>query len=295
MFSLPVLLGLTTAFCWGSSDFLSRYQSERVGYYNTVVYALLTNLVVLILLYPALRPPMAAPLVPVLLMVGAGFLNFFAFIFLYRAFHTGVVSVVAPVAYTYPVVTSVLSIILLGSVLVLSEAVAIAAVILGVILLSTRFSELRTSVGGGGLPRVVAGVEWAVCSSLSFGVLYVVVGYATPFLYYFLPVVIIRGVGAVLGFVAAPAFKARVRPTRASFSLIILTMAVLEAVGLLTFNYGLFVGPNAIPVVAALSGMGGAVAASYALLLLKERLEKNQVMGAILAIAGVSILLFLVG
>lgn len=295
MQSLPIFLGLTTALCWGSSDYLSRYQSQRVGHYNTVVYALLTNLMVLILVYPLLRPPTPTALIPVLLMVGTGVLNFFAFIFLYRAFHRGVVSVVAPVAYTYPVVTTVLSIILLGSVLLVPEAIAIALVILGVVLLSTRVSELRAYVRGKGLPTVVEGVKWAVASSVSFGVVYVAVGYATPFLSYFLPVVIIRGVGAVIGFGAAPAFKADVRPTRASFSLFILAMALLETVGLLSFNYGISVGPNAIPVIAALSGMGGAVAASYALVLLKERLERNQVVGAILAVAGVFLLLFLAG
>ena len=295
MFSTAILLGLVTAFCWGSSDYLSRYQSERVGHYNTVVYTLFTNLVVLLLIYPFLRPPAAFPLAPLLLIIGGGALNFFAFIFLYRAFHKGVVSVVAPVAYTYPAVTTVLSIFLLGSALLATEAAAIASVIVGVVLLSTRFSELRGYLRGGRLPNVVQGVEWAVASSLSFGVLYAGVGYATPYLGYFLPVVVIRGVGAAIGFAVAPAFGERIRPTRASFSLVILTMAVLESVGLLSFNYGLSFGPNAIPVVAALSGLGGAVAASYALMLLKERLEKNQFIGAALAIAGVAALLYFTG
>ena len=293
--SLSIILGLTTALCWGSSDYLSRYQSERVGHYNTVVYALFTNLIVLVLIFPILRPPVTFALLPALLLVGMGVLNFFAFIFLYKAFHKGVVSVVAPVAYTYPVVTTILSILLLGSTLVAPEAVAIAGVILGVALLSTRFSEVREYIRGKGLPSVVEGVEWAVLSAVSFGVIYVGVGYATPFLGYFLPVVILRGVGAAIGFVAAPMFRTSVKPTRASFSSIIIVMAILESIGLLSFNYGLSFGPDAIPVIAALSGMGGAVAASYAIVLLKERLEKNQVIGAALAVAGVFALLYLAG
>jgi drug/metabolite transporter (DMT)-like permease len=290
--SLPILLGLTTAFCWGTSDYLSRYQSERVGHYNTVVYALFTNLIVLFLIFPVLHPPLAFALAPELLLVCMAALNFFGFIFLYRAFHRGVVSVVAPIAYTYPVVTTVLSVLLLGSTLVAPETVAITGVVLGVVLLCTRFSELRKYAAGKGLPGSSIGAGWAVASSVSFGTVYVGIGYATPFLGYFLPVIIIRGVGALLGFIVAPAFKTSVKPTGASFSSIIITMAVLESIGLLSFNYGLSIGPNAIPVVAALSGLGGAVAASYALVLLKERLEKNQLIGAALAIAGVFTLLF---
>ena len=175
------------------------------------------------------------------------------------------------------------------------EAVAIAGVILGVVLLSTRFSEIRGYVRGKGVPSIVGGAEWAAVAAVSFGVVYVGVGYATPFLGYFLPVFIMRGVGAGIGFVAAPVFRANVKPNKESFSSIIFTMAVLEAVGLLSFNYGLTLGPNVIPVLAALSGMGGAVAASYALVLLKERLEKNQVIGAVLAIAGVFTLLYIAG
>ncbi|MDV3277912.1 MAG: DMT family transporter [Nitrososphaerales archaeon] len=128
MSSLPILLGLTAAVCWGSSDYISRYQSEKVGHYNTVVYTLSTNLLVLFLLFPLLHPPIAVSPAPTLLLVGAGALNFFAFIFLYKALHKGVVSAVAPVAYTYPVVTTILSVFLLGSVLTVSEAVAIAGV-----------------------------------------------------------------------------------------------------------------------------------------------------------------------
>jgi drug/metabolite transporter (DMT)-like permease len=295
MSSLPIILGLTAALCWGSSDYISRYQSAKVGHYSTVVYTLSTNLVVLFLLYPILRPPTAFPLVPTLLVVGAGALNFFAFIFLYRAIHKGVVSAVAPVAYTYPVVTTILSVLLLGSALTIPEGLAITAVILGVVLLSTRFSELMSYARGGGLPKIAAGVEWAAVAAASFGAVYVVVGYSTASLGYFMPAIIIRGVGGLIGFILAPALHTSVRPSRATFSSIVITIAVLESVGLLAFNYGLSIGPNAIPEVAALSGMGGAVAASYAMVVLKERLELNQLLGAILAVAGVFTLLLLAG
>jgi drug/metabolite transporter (DMT)-like permease len=293
--SLPIIIGLVTALSWGTSDFLSRLQSEKVGHYNTTVYMHVTTLAILLVLFLVLNPPMHFALLPIVVLAAAGIMNFLAFIALYRAFHRGVVSVVAPIAYTYPAVTTVVSVAVLGVVLSADRLLAIAAIILGVVLLSTRYSELRNYSGGNGRPALTVGVAAAVTSSVAFGIVYVVLGYATPALGYFLPVVVLRTVGTVTGFALAPVFKERVIPSRMSFSRIILTMGLLEAIGFLVFNFGVSLGADSLPIVTAISGMGGAVAAVYGMSLLKERLETNQLLGALLSIAGVFALLYFVG
>jgi drug/metabolite transporter (DMT)-like permease len=290
-----IAAGLTAAFCWGTADYLSRSQSERIGYYKTVVYSLLVTLVVLVALVPVLSPNMGFPLYPVLALTGAGILNFLAFIFLYRAFHRGVVSVVAPVVYTYPAVTAVLSIAILGSVLSLEQVAAIAGIITGVILLSTRFSELRRFVGGIGSPNLTVGVPLAIGASLLFGSVYVAIGYAAPIVGLVLPVMMLRIVGVALGVLLAPLLGQDVRPSRGVFSVKIVGMGVLEAIGFLSFTYGISGAGGSLPIVAALSGMGGAVAASYGLAFLKERLEPNQIIGVFLSLLGVFTLLYLGG
>lgn len=255
----------------------------------------MTTLIILLVLVPVLNPAIRFVAWPVAVLAAAGVLNFLAFIALYRAFHKGVVSVVAPVAYTYPAVTTVVSVLVLGVVLSTTRLLSIAAVILGVIFLSMRYSELRNHSKGNGRPTLSTGVAAAIASSVSFGVVYVGLGYATPTVGYFLPVVVLRAVGTVTGFALAPAFKVHLRPSRASFSRIIIVMGVLEAVGFLVFNFGVSLGLDSLPVVAALSGMGGAVAAAYGMALLKERLEPNQFLGASLSIVGVFALLYFGG
>ncbi|HYC12325.1 MAG TPA: DMT family transporter [Nitrososphaerales archaeon] len=292
---LPVLLGLATAVCWGTSDYLSRSQSKRVGYYNTVVYMHVTSFLILLVLVPILTPSASLTLPAALALFAAGALNFLAFVNLYRAFHTGVVSVVAPVAYTYPVVTAIMSVLLLGVVLAPMRIVLIGCVIAGVLLLSTRFSELRGRRQGGGLPSLTAGVAPAVVASVLFGVAYVGIAYATPVAGYVLPVALLRGVGTVIGISASPVLGESIKPTRASFSRVMLAMGALEAAGFVVFNYALSLGSDSLPVIAAISGMGGAVAALYALIFLKERLETNQALGLMLAVAGVFALLYLGG
>jgi len=290
---VAVLGGLITALCWGTADYMSRRQSEKVGYYSTVVYSHLATLAVLLAVLPFLGQGLAFPVIPIVVLLAAGILNFIAFIFLYRAFHKGVVSVVAPVAYTYPAVTTVLSIGILGTYLAPARLLAIAGIIVGVLLLSTRFSELREYLGGIGRPGLTTGLVSAILSSVFFGSVYIGIGYAAPFVNFVVPALVLRSVATVVGFALAPVLHHSVRPSRLNLSNTIIVMGLLEAAGFLSFTYAILTVGNALPVVAALSGMGGGVATTYALVFLKERLEWNQFLGVLVSMAGVFTLLYL--
>lgn len=290
-----VAAGLTAAFCWGTADFLSRSQSEKIGYYRTVIYSHVTTLAFLFALAPFISPSLVASADPLIVLVISGALNFVAFIFLYRAFHRGVISLVAPVAYTYPAVTTVLSIVILGTVLDSARILAISGIIVGVVLLSTRFSELRGTLRGQGPPNITAGIGSAVGSSVFFGSVYIGIGYAAPLVSVVIPAMVLRSVGIAAGLLLAPVLHQGVSPSRLTFSRVIIAMGVLEAVGFLGFTYGVAAAGGSLPVVAAISGMGGAVAASYGLMFLKERLEPNQMVGVLLSLVGVFTLLYLGG
>lgn len=289
---LPVLLGLATAFCWGTSDYLSRRQSESVGHYRTTIYMHVTTLVTLAPLVVLLRPHGGIPLHAAALLCAAGALNFFAFIFLYRAFHRGIVSVVAPIAYTYPAVTTVLAFLLLGTILTPMRTLALASVILGVVLLSTRYSELRSHIRGRSVLQLTPGVGSAGLAAISFGTIYTGVGYVTPAVGFVIPVLFLRGIGLVVGILYAPFARKSIRPDRASFSVTMIAMGILEALGFLAFNFGVSLSSDALPIAIALSGMGGAFATSYAIAFLRERLELNQLLGVVLSLAGVFTLLY---
>jgi len=290
-----IATGLTAAFCWGTADYMSRSQSERVGYYKTIIYSHMVTLIVILALVPVISPNLAFPTYPVLALIVAGGLNFVAFVFLYRAFHRGVVSVVAPIVYTYPAVTAILAVAILGATLSSVQVVAIAGIILGVILLSTRFSELRAYLRGTGSPSLTRGVGLALGASLFFGMVYIGIGYAAPSVSVVLPVMFLRTIAILAGFLLAPVMKQAVRPTRDVFSAKMVAMGVLEAFGFLAFTYGIAAAGGALPIVTALSGLGGAVAASYGLAFLRERLELNQIVGVLLSLLGVFTLLYLGG
>jgi len=290
---LPVLLGALTAFCWGTSDYLSRSSSQKVGHYRTTVYMHVVSTATLVLLLPVLRPDFGISFELTLILVALSVVNFFAFIFLYRGLRYGVVSVVAPIAYSYPIVTTVFAVIFLGVMLSGLRTLTLAAVILGVILLSTRFSELSRYLRREGLVKVMPGVDSAVVAAVSFGSVYVVLGFVTPLVGYVLPVLFLRGLGGIFGFAFAPLLKQDVKPRRDIMTRTMLGMGILETFGLLSFNLGISFGSGTLPVVTALSGMGGAFATTYAMAFLREKLEPNQLVGISLSIAGVFALLYL--
>jgi drug/metabolite transporter (DMT)-like permease len=292
---VSIAIGVVAAFCWGTADYLSRSQSEKLGYYKTVVYSHLVTLAVLVALVPVIDPNLEFSLYPMLVLVVAGALSFVAFLLLYRAFHRGVVSIVAPVVYTYPAVTTILSIVVLGTFLSSSELLAIAGIIVGVILLSTRFSELGAFPGGRGKLNLTAGIGSAMGSSFLFGVVYIGIGYAAPLVSLVIPALVLRIVGASTGILLSPVVRQDVRPSRLAFSNTILIMGILEAAGFLSFTYGISSNVGSLPILTAISGMGGAVAATYGLVFLKERLELNQIGGVLLALVGVFTLLYLGG
>jgi len=172
-----------------------------------------------------------------------GLVFFMAFIFLYRALQNGMVSVVAPIAYTYPAVTAVLAVVFLGAVLRLQMALALATIIVGVILLSTKFSELRAALNGKGPAFLTVGVGSAAMAALAFGGVYLCVGYVTPIVGYFVPVLFLRIFGSITGFAAAPIIKESVKLDRMSLSGTVLLMGALEAAGFLFYRWDSGDGP----------------------------------------------------
>lgn len=288
-----LLFGLATAFCWGTSDYLSRYQSEKVGHYNTTVYMHVFTIITLLILVPVLNPPLALTYQSLVVLFAASILNFFAFLFLYKAFHKGIVSVVAPLAYTYPAVTVLLGFLLFGTHLSSFQYIALICIMAGVMLLSARISELRGSYVD--RRKLLPGAGSALVAAMSFGTVYVGVGYVTPLIGYFVPVIFLRAMGALLGFTLAPLLKQNVKPSKMSIKPTVIVMGILESLGLLFLTLGISDSSVHLPIVTALSSLGGAFATSYAIFFLRERLELNQIFGAFLALSGVFFVLYFSG
>ena len=109
---------------------------------------------------------------------------------------------------------------------------------------------------------------------------------------WFLPVVFLRAVAAGTGFALAPLIKQPVGLRRFTFSPRILAMGSLGVVAFLSFNTGVSVAPDSLPIMTALAGTASAFVVLYAKVFIHEELELNQLAGIIILIVAVFALLY---
>ena len=281
------------AFSWGSGDFVSRISSNRVGYYATATYGNVFSSIVLASLVVALNVNLAIAPGTILILFLASLAFLSAYVFAYRGFQSAPLSVVAPIAYTAPAIATVLSIVFLNVSLSQIEALALIVIMTGVLLLSTRFSELRKFREGRNQAILALGVLPGLLAAVSFAIVFLALSATVPETGYFVPVLLLRGFATLAGFALAPLLKQNVKPTKQTLSPIVLVVAVLDTLGFIFLSLGLAYGKGSLPLVIMASGLGGAFLVGYGILLLKEKPEPNQLIGIAVSILGVASLLYL--
>jgi uncharacterized membrane protein len=290
---LPVILGIATAFFFGTGDFMSRKASAKIGPYNVVLNLLLIGSVLVSFLAIIFGVSFNVTLQAFAVMCFAAVTNFASVIFLYRALQTGVVSIVSPIAYSYPAITTLLGVFVLGERLSLTEVLSLIIIMAGAVLVSTKFSELQKTLSRRHGASLAPGVETAVISTVLSGVTFFFLGIVATPTNPLLPVFVLRLVGALTGILASSLVGQRVRVGRDSLSLRFLVMSVFGILGFISFNNGVASASNSLPIVASLGGMASAFQVAYAIVFLRERPDLNQAAGIFLLIAGVFTLLYL--
>lgn len=291
MLSIAVILGLALAFCFGTSDYLSKGLTGKVGFYRTTVYTLVTSggiaFVPLLLLGPPGLPSYSGAALLALISVS----TFVAFLLMYRGYQKGHLSVVSPTVNSFPIFSVLFAVFLLKIELSYEVLLALGGVILGILLVSTNVSALGSSRGRSLTP----GFPEAVLAAFFFAVGFTSLGYAEETLGYFLPVVAARLGAASVGVLAGLALKQDLRPVSGTPFPRLLAMGALEASGLLAFTLALFYSSSLVvlPITTTLAGMGVVFTVGYALVLLKERVEPNYAIGILVIVASVATLLYL--
>ncbi|MBI4392604.1 MAG: DMT family transporter [Euryarchaeota archaeon] len=267
-----VAMGLFPALCWGVVDILAKRVVDRTSVPATLVILNAISLVpLMILAWPTTLVLSGADLPIIALLCVA---NLAGGIFLYLAFQQGKLSVVSPIAATYPVLTVVLAASFLGSAVAGLQYVGMAVAVAGVYLLA------REEENGG--RAGVAGLIPALGAVLGFGVTF----------YLFKPIALLIGVywavvlprivtvGSLLPVSAGEVFKLTPR-TYAMLA----AMGLLDAAAYTAYNFGVTDGD--ISIVAPLSGLFFAFTVVLAHVTLRERLRRLQVIGVVVIALGV--------
>jgi drug/metabolite transporter (DMT)-like permease len=159
-----VLLGLTAALVWGTTDVVATLASRRVGSLAATAGAVLVSVVALALLalVTGTRLPDDPSVVGAALASGA--ISALAYLAFYTGLRHGPITVVSPVVSLYGGLTVVLSVLLLGEALAPLQAVGVVVATSGVVLAAVAFDQgLRSArpVGPGVAYALVALVAFA--------------------------------------------------------------------------------------------------------------------------------------
>lgn len=290
---LPLALGLALAFSFGTSDFLSKGVTNRIGSYRTTIYVLVLSGVGALL--PAILLKSSFEVTPyfALVLLLLAVVTFLSFAFLYRAYNRGMLSLTAPIVNAYPAFSVIISVSLIGARFSAGAILALTLIIAGIVLVSTSLADLRKRILNRHQP-LAPGVGSAFLAAVFFGVSWTAFGYVSEHLGYLLPSLAARIGAASVGLALIPVIKPEMGPISGRWVPTIALMAVLETAGIVIFNLGVAIAPSpgTVPILATFGGMSAAVTVSYAIALLKERLEINHVVGVMLLVSGVVALLY---
>jgi drug/metabolite transporter (DMT)-like permease len=310
---MGILLGLLTASCWGTSDFVARFAAHKIGALRTSLYMQLAGFILLSLCLPWLggwgHLADGSGWQPWAWGVLAGVLNCVATLSLYRSFEIGKLAVVAPISASYPVLTVLLSV-LSGEHLQLARALGIACTLLGVALVAggEKTTETLSPGSTGGVagptpsePRVSllaeAGIEkarrggkgigMALCSAIGFGFLFWLLGIRiVPVTGATQTVWMIRLTSSILTALVILSIKQPISlPRSGSIPVWLAVMGALDTGAFMLNNFGMQI--EQVAVVSVLASLYGAVTVCLAAIFLRENVSRWQWLGIVSIFLGI--------
>jgi drug/metabolite transporter (DMT)-like permease len=279
-----VIFGLAAAVGWGLADFFGALSGRRMGAIGAVMSGQLLSAVFMTALLIVTGESLEPLRSDVWLLVLNGAFAAFAYTTHYKALELGPVAVVSPIGAGYAVVGVALAMVVLGerpSALALTGA---GIAVLGVALVSTDLKKLRR-----GIKNDLPGLPWAVAAAISFGVAGFLLGWISdragwiPGLWgsrvaqvvFYLPLVVV--------------FRRELSRVRPGFGLWVALLAgAADLLGVVTFSAGSERGLNSI--VLAASAVFPLIAVTLSVIVFKERIVANQVVGIVLTVGGLLLL-----
>lgn len=276
---MGILWAATASVAWGTADFFAKLSSERLGAGATLFWVQGLSVLFLGLIVALSGAWPEAPAWAWGAAVLFGVTNTVAIGFLYRSFEVGTLSLVSPIASSFPAVSLLLSLLLLHAAWTPMKAGGIAAILGGTLLASlvvpaASVAERERPVANGVPEALVASLGMGVTM---FGLVYVAAPLgslaATWILRVTATVLLLLGLGRRL-----------VAPTRDLWPAVLATSA-FDTLAFIAYNQSL-VGTEV--------GLAAPIAGSFAIptlvlarLFLKERLKPHQWLGVVAVLAGI--------
>jgi len=284
---LSILLGIGGMFGWGIYDFLGGVFAKQIGSFKSLFWSQLAGLISILLLAVVLRSSLNVPVVVLILSPLAAILYSAGYLFFFKGFEKGNVSIIAATMNLWAVFTMLFAFLFMGQRLSALQTLGVVMIILGATLAALNWSEIRNQRF-----QLSAGVKEAVCGAFFFGVFWNVSEIISEEAGWLLTTLFVK-FGIILFLLFFSYFvKQGIGLAKISTKtrIIILLMGGIEAGAVALVNYGLTIGDAILitPIASALS----IVTITLAIIFLKDKVTKIQGLGIITAIAGIIVTAF---
>jgi len=289
--NIAILGGLMGMFGFGIADFFAKKVIDKIGNVKTLFYAQLIGVFLALPYYiknPALPEFTTENIIYILLF---GLFNFISYIFLYKSFELGKISVVSPIASSFSILAVIISFLFFGETFPSLKIVALCLVLVGIFSTSIDFKQLKdgfqTSDFSKGVPQAFA--------------FFLISGIYVPLWDRFLDrggwfiwVIIVKLLITFFAWVYLTTVeKKTVKAPGKDIFLWVVLVAGLEAIGGFGNSWALETTSGTTSVVVSLTSALSVVTAVLAYIFLKERLVLNQYIGIVLIIGGLVLMPFI--
>jgi len=284
---ISILSGITGMFGWGLYDFLGGVFAKQIGPYKSFFWSQLAGLASMLLLALLMSPSMDVPSGAVFLFPVAALLYSAGYLFFFKGFEVGNMSIVAATMNLWAVFTMLFAFTFMGQRLSPSQTIGVVMILAGVTLASLNWSEIQQRKF-----QLSTGVREAIAGAFFFGIYWNVSEIIVEQVGWLVSTALIK-LGIVvfmLFFFVLSKREIRLAGTTGKTTAAIFIMGVIEAGAVAVVNYGLTIGDAILitPIASALS----IVTILLAIIFLKERITKTQGIGVATAVAGIVVTAF---
>ena len=279
---LSILSGIAGMFGWGIYDFLGGVYSKQIGPFKSFFWSQLAGLISILLLLFAFTINFNLPILVIILLPIAAIVYSTGYLFFFKGFEMGNVSIVAATMNLWAVFTMLFAFIFMGQRLSTMQTLGVFMIISGVTLASLNWREIKNHNF-----KLSLGVKETVFGAFFFGVFWNISEIISEKIGW-LPTTLFVKFGIIV-FLLLFSFliKRELILTKATTKtkLMVLLMGSIEAGAVAIVNYGLTIGDAILitPIASALS----IVTITLAIIFLKDKVTKLQGLGMIGAIAGI--------
>ncbi|MBL8098372.1 MAG: DMT family transporter [Anaerolineales bacterium] len=279
---LSILLGIGGMFGWGIYDFLGGVFAKQIGSFKSLFWSQLAGLISIFLLVLVFKSNLNPSGLIIFLSIIASILYSAGYLFFFKGFEIGNVSIIAATMNLWAVFTMLFAFLFMGQRLSSIQTLGVVMILLGATLASLNWNEIKNQNF-----QLSAGVKEAIFGAFFFGVFWNVseiisekVGWVTLTLLVKFGIILF-----LLLFSAVTKQGVGLTNIPKRTTTIILIMGVIEAIAVALVNYGLTIGDAILitPIASALS----IVTIMLAIIFLKEKITKIQWTGISMAIIGI--------